>query len=84
MRENKLCSNCEYWNSDNGFCSVKMIITSRKEHCEYWSDEEYIQALEKENQMLKEKIVGISALLYRMNEYMEDMDLIIKWRNNNE
>lgn len=53
-------------------------------NCEYCNDEEYIQALEKENQMLKEKIVGISALLYRMNEYMEDMDLIIKWRNNNE
>lgn len=49
-----------------------------RSNCEYCNDEEYIQALEKENQMLKEKIVGISALLYRMNEYMEDIDLIIK------
>lgn len=45
---------------------------------------EYITELEKENQTLKEKIVGVSVLLYRINEYMEDIDLIIKWRNDDE
>lgn len=32
----KNCGNCQYWNCDTGFCDVKMIITSRKEICEYW------------------------------------------------
>jgi len=36
MTENKRCSNCIHWNCDNGFCEVKMIITSKKEVCEYW------------------------------------------------
>ena len=31
------CGNCKYWNCDTGFCEVKMIITSGKELCEYWS-----------------------------------------------
>lgn len=33
-KENK-CNNCMYWNCDNGFCKVKMIITSRNEVCKH-------------------------------------------------
>lgn len=32
------CENCKYWDCDTGFCSMKMIITSRKEVCDYWGD----------------------------------------------
>ncbi len=34
----KQCYNCKYWNNDTGFCEMKMIITSKKEVCDYWSD----------------------------------------------
>lgn len=49
--------------------------------CDEQLDEyEYIMDLERENQFLKEKIVGISALVVKINDYLHDINSIIELR----
>ncbi len=42
---------------------------------------EYVTRLEKENLLLKEKIMSISALLLKVKDYTDDIELIIETRN---
>ena len=42
---------------------------------------EYVTRLEKENLLLKEKLVTISMLLYKIKDYAHDIDLIIGEKN---
>lgn len=73
------------WKRPNGDCSDKL---SWSELCDTLNtlDEiaddkldnyEYVTKLEKENLMLREKIVAIEALLLKINNYMDDIKLII-------
>lgn len=78
------------WNTPNGDCRDKM---SWSELCDTLNklDEiaddklenyEYVTKLEKENLLLKEKIIAISALLKNMEHQMYDINLIIEGEKN--
>ncbi len=74
------------WNAPSGDCRDKL---SWSELCDTLNEldkiaddklenYEYVTRLEKENLLLKEKIMSINALLLKVKDYADDMELIIK------
>lgn len=73
------------WNTPNGDCKDKLswrelcdtLNTLDKIADDKLDNYEYVTKLEKENLMLRKKIVAIEALLLKINNYMDDIKLSI-------
>lgn len=78
------------WNRSNGDCRDKLsweeLCNTLNKLDEIADDKlenyEYVTKLEKENLLLKEKIIAISALLKNMEHQMYDINLIIEGEKN--
>ena len=73
------------WNCPNGDCRDKMswseLCKTLNELDKIADDKlenyEYVTKLEKENLRLKEQLLAISSLSYKIKDYLHDMDLVL-------